>query len=343
MTIATSDIPNILIERIEGAYPGPALFSARETGDWPAEVLDILLYCDVLRSAVRADSSWCPGCEWQCHKPVVSRTNTVHLETRAFIICDEEPGLGRISIPAPSLVQYEATLSAVCGFIAGRMALGTRTPSAAGASFLLGTIKGRHGLSSVAVGPDSGRLMLRVGRQQEPLAEALLWDRSGLSIDRALVRRLANRKGPAPPLRVSRPPDRTTQQKGVRNTRARHKAIYEEASRRRAAREGNWTAIAATVAETNVHDLKHTFGRRLRAAGVSFEDRQQDLLGHRSGRITTHYSAAELSRLIQAAETVTSRGTAQHELVVLRGSLQSASRKNPASVRENSCGRPTSL
>ena len=126
MTIATSDIPNILIERIEGAYPGPALFSARETGDWPAEVLDILLYCDVLRSAVRANSSWCPGCEWQCHKPVVSRTNTVHLETRAFIICDEEPGLGRISIPAPSLVQYEATLSAVCGFIAGRMALGTQ-------------------------------------------------------------------------------------------------------------------------------------------------------------------------------------------------------------------------
>ena len=45
--------------------------------------------------------------------------------------------------------------------------------------------------------------------------------------------------------------------------------------------------------QVRVHDLKHTFGRRLRAAGVSFEDRQ-DLLGHRSGRITTHYSAAEL-------------------------------------------------
>ena len=52
-----------------------------------------------------------------------------------------------------------------------------------------------------------------------------------------------------------------------------------------------------------VHDLKHTFGRRLRAAGVSFEDRQ-DLLGHRSGRITTHYSQAELTSLIEAAETV---------------------------------------
>mgnify|MGYP002401142142 CR=1 FL=1 len=52
-----------------------------------------------------------------------------------------------------------------------------------------------------------------------------------------------------------------------------------------------------------VHDLKHTFGRRLRAAGVSFEDRQ-DLLGHKSGRITTHYSQAELGNLIAAAEKV---------------------------------------
>ena len=52
-----------------------------------------------------------------------------------------------------------------------------------------------------------------------------------------------------------------------------------------------------------VHDLKHTYGRRLRAAGVSFEDRQ-DLLGHRSGRITTHYSQAELTSLIEAAEKV---------------------------------------
>ena len=52
-----------------------------------------------------------------------------------------------------------------------------------------------------------------------------------------------------------------------------------------------------------VHDLKHTFGRRLRAAGVSFEDRQ-DLLGHKSSRITTHYSGPELASLIAAAEKV---------------------------------------
>ena len=67
--------------------------------------------------------------------------------------------------------------------------------------------------------------------------------------------------------------------------------------------------------KVRVHDLKHTFGRRLRAAGVSFEDRQ-DLLGHKSGRITTHYSQAELSNLIAAAEKV----------------CESESRKTPATT-----------
>ena len=83
--------------------------------------------------------------------------------------------------------------------------------------------------------------------------------------------------------------------------------------------------------QVRVHDLKHTFGRRLRASGVSFEDRQ-DLLGHRSGRITTHYSAAELSRLIEAANRVVDRDGAKPELVMLRGTLHGDSRKTPASA-----------
>ena len=59
----------------------------------------------------------------------------------------------------------------------------------------------------------------------------------------------------------------------------------------------------AGLDHVRVHDLKHTFGRRLRAAGVSFEDRQ-DLLGHKSSRITTHYSMPELESLIAAANAV---------------------------------------
>ncbi|MCU7842477.1 MAG: tyrosine-type recombinase/integrase [Candidatus Thiodiazotropha sp. (ex Monitilora ramsayi)] len=72
----------------------------------------------------------------------------------------------------------------------------------------------------------------------------------------------------------------------------------------------------ATLKQVHVHDLKHTFGRRLCAAGVSFEDRQ-DLLGHRSGRITTDYSDAGLSRLIEPAESVCQKSGEKPELVVL--------------------------
>ncbi len=52
-----------------------------------------------------------------------------------------------------------------------------------------------------------------------------------------------------------------------------------------------------------VHDLKHTFGRRLRAAGVGEETRKV-LLGHKNGDITTHYSAAELKELIDAVQRI---------------------------------------
>ncbi len=66
-----------------------------------------------------------------------------------------------------------------------------------------------------------------------------------------------------------------------------------------------------------VHDLKHTFGRRLRAVGVSFEDRQ-DLLGHRSGRITMHYSSAEVQNLYNAAKKVDERQQSGIVLTMLR-------------------------
>ena len=79
-----------------------------------------------------------------------------------------------------------------------------------------------------------------------------------------------------------------------------------KAARRRAAKRYAET-IGAPCPQgfrfIRVHDLKKTFGRRLRSSGVSFEDRQ-DLLGHKSARITTHYSAAEISNLIEAANKV---------------------------------------
>ena len=59
----------------------------------------------------------------------------------------------------------------------------------------------------------------------------------------------------------------------------------------------------AGLPQFRAHDLRHTFGHRLRAAGIGFEDRQ-DLLGHRSGRITTHYSAPDVSRLLDKVNAI---------------------------------------
>jgi len=52
-----------------------------------------------------------------------------------------------------------------------------------------------------------------------------------------------------------------------------------------------------------MHYLRHTYGRRLRANGVRFED-IQDLLGHKSSSVTVHYTAAEIKNLITAAEKI---------------------------------------
>lgn len=77
-----------------------------------------------------------------------------------------------------------------------------------------------------------------------------------------------------------------------------------------------------------VHDLKHTFGRRLRAVGVSFEDRQ-DLLGHRSARITTNYSSAELQNLYGAANKVCDTQQRGVVLTLLRHSNNRSAMETP--------------
>jgi hypothetical protein len=61
------------------------------------------------------------------------------------------------------------------------------------------------------------------------------------------------------------------------------------------------TAMTSTPPSPAAECTASTSKRCSGAAGVSFEDRQ-DLLGHRSGRITTHCSAAEPESLIATAD-----------------------------------------
>lgn len=55
-----------------------------------------------------------------------------------------------------------------------------------------------------------------------------------------------------------------------------------------------------------IHNLRHTFAHRLRAAGVPEEDRNS-LLGHNSHNLAQHYAMPDIARLAAAAELVTVR------------------------------------
>lgn len=60
------------------------------------------------------------------------------------------------------------------------------------------------------------------------------------------------------------------------------------------------------LVKKGVHNLRHTFGYRLRQAGVAGEDRDA-LLGHHNRSLTQHYAVPDIQRLAELAERVTVR------------------------------------
>jgi len=61
---------------------------------------------------------------------------------------------------------------------------------------------------------------------------------------------------------------------------------------------------AVGLEKVRIHDLRHTFGQRLRDAGVSAEDRAL-LLGHATEDMPAHYAAATVANLVEQANRVT--------------------------------------
>ena len=67
-----------------------------------------------------------------------------------------------------------------------------------------------------------------------------------------------------------------------------------------------------------VHDLRHSFACRLRAAGVSAEDREV-LLGHANHSMAGHYASADVGRLLKEANLLLNRSGTQTVLRVAHG------------------------
>lgn len=81
-----------------------------------------------------------------------------------------------------------------------------------------------------------------------------------------------------------------------------------------------WQASRASVglSSVRIHDLRHTCGARLRAAGVSNEDRAA-LLGHAIKTMSEHYGAADIGRLIKLSNLALERNGTRTVLSVVNG------------------------
>jgi integrase len=84
-----------------------------------------------------------------------------------------------------------------------------------------------------------------------------------------------------------------------------------------------------------IHDLRHTFACRLRAAGVSAEDREA-LLGHANHSMAGHYASADVGRLLKQANLVLNRQETRTVLRVALAGTPSLWIKGPARVPQTS-------
>ena len=73
----------------------------------------------------------------------------------------------------------------------------------------------------------------------------------------------------------------------------------------------------AGLVGVRIHDLRHTYATRLRAAEVDQEDRSS-LLGHVSKTMAEHYAAADIGRLIELSNRVMLRKGTQTVINVLK-------------------------
>jgi len=82
-----------------------------------------------------------------------------------------------------------------------------------------------------------------------------------------------------------------------------------------------WQRVRREVGlrQVRIHDLRHTYGARLRAASVHAEDRAA-LLGHAIHSMPGHYASADVGRLIGLANRVLDRVGTQTILRVANGS-----------------------
>lgn len=188
------DPVRIVLDRVAMEHPSPAYISGYESAEWPAGATSMLVKLRLLVETTRATSATCAGCELGCHKPVLVRARRRPDPPIAYILCDEEPDLGRISVRLEHLRRFRASLSTAALFISSVLKLAEPTRSCSTYRPAAGMLRGRFGFRELALTVADRRVVMLVGSQSADLAGLHSWTEAGPVIDRAQVQRLANRK-----------------------------------------------------------------------------------------------------------------------------------------------------
>lgn len=251
--VKTADIPAIVLDRIAHRSPQHALFDSDEVLAWPLWVLKALLTAGLLRETSRATDVFCDGCDWSCLKPVIVRTLPNVCKPHAFVVCDEEPGLGRIEIAPERLKRYMATVGLAARFVGRSLGLKSTPEAGAGGSVRVGQLQGRNGDRVLAIEARQAQLLIAAGGHRAALSELVFWDRRALALDHRAVRRLVNRRAAKGSLRVHPPPEHAKQ--GRRKMASRDEQIRQEAARlRRQNRKWTMTQVAKHISKMELAD-----------------------------------------------------------------------------------------
>lgn len=222
-----------ILERLSSADSLQELFGADEIAEWPAGAFDTLTAVGLLAPAPPARMLTCLGCEQHCPMSVEVIPAQEQLPARTFIACDKRDDIGRVSVDAARLRQWQLSGSTLAKVVTKLLDF-DRPPerNPASGSWLLGSVNGDKHRAQVTLIFDSGVALVVAGHRVS-LADVLTLSCGTLAVDRSeLARCVDNPAGEPGSHRYS--PSTVRREARKLDTRQRYEVWQKEARRLRA-------------------------------------------------------------------------------------------------------------
>lgn len=106
-----------LLNRLAASPGTSTVLNTDELAEWPAAAVEAMKGQKLLTRTRPASSAVCPGCEEECVMPVhvIPKTSG---HPALFIACDKRDDVGRVSLPATQLEQWQVTGDSIARLLA---------------------------------------------------------------------------------------------------------------------------------------------------------------------------------------------------------------------------------